>query len=350
MAINAVIDSRNLIKKSTYSSANSVLVQKTGTATPEILPISEDTILGRKTGGTVGALTVSEVKTMLNTQISDVSGLQTALDNKQASGDYATNTALTEGLATKQPTGDYATNTALTNGLATKQNTIAPLMPYDYWYETRFLNTNIVQPHLLGTAIASGTSTTAVPVLSSNTLYPYGIFLRSSTSANGGFRFQSVLINTDFFGGVAHKFQTAIMWKTSFTGRTLRIGYHDTQNQVDATDGAYFEILDNVVNCKTANNSSRSTVTMVATLSLDVVYVFDIESNTNGTQIIYKLINGTTSETIESRTITTNIPNTSARGFGVGVVATELSTTASDICVVYYIGNGTLNAFNRQRN
>lgn len=296
MAVNIPIDGSNLIKKSTYSSANSVLVQKTGTATPEILPISEDTILGRKTGGTIGSLTVSDVKTMLDL------------------------------------------------------NKIAPLMPYDYWYETRFLNTNIVQPHLLGTAIASGTSTTAVPVLSSNTLYPYGIFLRSSTSANGGFRFQSVLINTDFFGGVAHKFQTAIMWKTAFTGRTLRIGYHDTQNQSDATDGAYFEILDNVVNCKTANNTSRSTVTMVATLLLDVVYVFDIESNTNGTQIIYKLINGTTGETIETRTITTNIPNTSTRGFGVGLVATELSLVASDICVIYYEGNGTLNAFNRLRN
>lgn len=245
-------------------------------------------------------------------------------------------------------TGTQAISTI--EGLSDVVNKIAPLMPYDYWYETRFLNTNIVQPHLAGTAIASGTSTTAVPVLSSNTLYPYGIFLRSSTSANGGFRFQSVLVNTDFFGGVAHKFQTAIMWKTAFTGRTLRFGYHDTANQNDAVDGAYFEILDNVVNCKTANNTSRSTVTMVATLSLDVVYVFDIESNTDGTQIIYKLINGTTSETIETRTITTNIPNTSTRGFGVGLVATELSLVASDICIIYYEGNGTLNAFNRLRN
>lgn len=239
-----------------------------------------------------------------------------------------------------------ATQTALNS----KQNTITPLMPYDYWYETRFLNTNIVQPHLLGTAIASGTSTTAVPVLSSNTLYPYGIFLRSSTSANGGFRFQSVLVNTDYFSGVAHKFQSAIMWKTSFTGRTLRIGYHDTQNQNDAVDGAYFEILDNVVNCKTASNSIRTSVTMTATLSLDVVYVFDIESNVDGTLITYKLINGITGETIETRTITTNIPTASTRGFGVGLVATEASTTASDICVIYYAGNGTLNAFNRLRN
>lgn len=40
----------------------------------------------------------------------------------QPAGDYATNTALTEGLATKQPVGDYATNTALTQGLEGKQD------------------------------------------------------------------------------------------------------------------------------------------------------------------------------------------------------------------------------------
>ncbi len=41
--------------------------------------------------------------------IADVTGLQTALNAKQASGDYATNAALTSGLATKQATGNYLT-------------------------------------------------------------------------------------------------------------------------------------------------------------------------------------------------------------------------------------------------
>jgi hypothetical protein len=48
--------------------------------------------------------------------------LTEGLATKQDVGDYATNTALTEGLATKQAVGDYATNTALTEGLATKQD------------------------------------------------------------------------------------------------------------------------------------------------------------------------------------------------------------------------------------
>jgi hypothetical protein len=56
--------------------------------------------------------------------IANVTGLQTALDGKQASGSYATTTDLTNGLATKQATGDYATNTDLTNGLAGKAPTV----------------------------------------------------------------------------------------------------------------------------------------------------------------------------------------------------------------------------------
>lgn len=74
--------------------------------------------------------------------VADVTGLQAALDGKQAAGDYATNGALTTGLAgkantahthaiadttglqaaldAKQPAGSYATSTDLTNGLATK--------------------------------------------------------------------------------------------------------------------------------------------------------------------------------------------------------------------------------------
>ena len=76
--------------------------------------------------------------------VGDVTGLQSALDDKQPKGSYATTTALTEGLAgkankahthavgdvtglqsaldDKQPKGSYATTTALTKGLRKKEN------------------------------------------------------------------------------------------------------------------------------------------------------------------------------------------------------------------------------------
>ena len=352
MAIDIEIDSSGLVKKSAYTPAHSILVQQSGTGTPTALQVGNNTLVGRLSGGgsLIDDLSAADVKTMLDIQIADVDNLQTSLDAKQPTGDYATNTALSSGLATKQPTGDYATNTALSSGLATKQDLIVPLMPYDYFYETRFQNTNGTQAHIAGSAISGGTSSAAVPILASNTLYPYGVFLRSSTSANGGFKYNTSYITTDFFGGVAKKFQTAIMWKTSFTGRTVRVGFHDSGTVSDAVDGAYFEILDNVVNCKTSDNSVRTTVTMATTLSIDEIYLFDIESNTAGTLITYKLINANTNVVIETATITTNIPTSSTRGFGVSLVATEATTTASDICVIYYIGNGTVNGFNRQRN
>jgi hypothetical protein len=46
-------------------------------------------------------------------------------------------------------------------------------------------------------------------------------------------------------------------------------------------------------------------------------------------------------------TITTNIPATSARAFGAGLVATEATTTASDIGVLYSLGFGTIPGFQR---
>ena len=333
MAIDIEIDSSGLVKKSAYTPAHSILVQQSGTGSPTALQVGNNTLVGRLSGGgsAINDLSATDVKTMLDIQISDVDNLQTSLD-------------------AKQPSGDYATNTALSSGLATKQPLITPLMPYDYWYETRFLNTNVVQPHLYGVAILGGTQTAAAPTLDSNTLYPYGVFLRSGTTANGGYRFATSVLTSNFFGGVAQKFQTAIMWKTDFTGRTVRVGYHDSSTVADAIDGAYFEILDNVVYCKTATEAVRTTVTMVATLSLDEIYLFDIESNTAGTLITYKLMNANTNVVIETATIDTNIPTTHTRGFGVSLVATEATTTLSHICVIYYAGNGTLSGFNRIRN
>lgn len=52
----------------------------------------------------------------------EVTGLQSALDGKQAKGDYATTTVMNTELAKKQAKGDYATTSALTSGLAGKAN------------------------------------------------------------------------------------------------------------------------------------------------------------------------------------------------------------------------------------
>ena len=70
----------------------------------------------------IGSTRVDLSQYYTKTETYSKSEVDTALNSKQPVGDYATTTALTQGLATKQPIGDYATNAALTAGLAKKQD------------------------------------------------------------------------------------------------------------------------------------------------------------------------------------------------------------------------------------
>ena len=86
---------------------------------------------------------------------------------------------------------------------------------------------------------------------------------------------------------------------------------------------------------------------LAATLSLATLYTFDIDVNAAGTSARFRVYAGTSATPVLDQTITTNIPTTSARVFGTGIVATGASTTASDIGVLFGMGYGTVEAFNR---
>lgn len=129
-----------------HSHTNQVVLDAT---TASFTTADETKLEGIASGATVN----SSDSTLLNRSnhtgaqaISTVTGLQTALDGKQAAGDYATNTALTTGLSGKANTshnhtkanitdfahahveadisdlGDYATATELSDGLDGKQD------------------------------------------------------------------------------------------------------------------------------------------------------------------------------------------------------------------------------------
>lgn len=226
----------------------------------------------------------------------------------------------------------------------------APLTLHDFWQETWFATTNGAAPdRWSGAAISSGTGSSAIPASSLGGKFRHGVFLRSSTTANGGFRYQTSSVVGDTFGQATHKFWCAFKWLTAFTGRTVRVGFHDTATNADAVDGAYFEILDAVCSAKTASNSARTTNATTLTLSLDIPYVFDIEVNAAGTEARFRVFNGDTGASLMDVTNTANIPAATARSFGSGIVATESSTTASDIGILYMLGEGTAAGFTRTR-
>lgn len=220
---------------------------------------------------------------------------------------------------------------------------------WDFWQEERY-GSNATQGSQLwlGSAISAGTNN-AAPLTAGLGYDRYGIFLRSSATANSGYRYQTANFSTAYFGQISFKFRCQFKWATSFTGRTVRIGYLDTTTSADAVDGAYFEVLDAVCSAKTANNSVRTTAGTTVTLSLDVPYTFDIEVNAAGTAARFRVYAGTNTTPILDQTITTNIPTTTARGFSSGIVATCSAAAASDIGLLYLLADGTIAGFLRAR-
>lgn len=224
----------------------------------------------------------------------------------------------------------------------------SPLGLWDFWSESWLGSANFASlDGFVGAAVLSGTNNTAIPAAALLGYNPHGVFLRSSNTADGGYRYQTFSVVGQFFGSATAKFRGRFMWLTSFTGRTVRIGFHDATTAADAGDGAYFEIVGAVCSAKTANNTARTTAGTTATLSLNVPYTFDIDVAANGASARFRVFGGTSETPVLDQTITTNIPTTSARSFGAGIVATEVSTTASDIGILYSLGFGTIAGFNR---
>lgn len=227
----------------------------------------------------------------------------------------------------------------------------SPLGLWDFWQYERIGTTNVAGAAMfLGVVISAGTNTTAIPAASLLGYNDNGVFLRSSTTANGGYRYQTSSLVADYFGVIAKKFRCQFMWLTSFVGRTMYIGWHDSTTSAAPVDGAYIEVVGDQCRAVTANNSTRTTNATVATLALSTPYTFDIDVNAAGTQARFRVYAGTNTTPILDVTNTTNIPITSARAFGAGIVATESSTTASDMGVLYGLGVGTLAGFDKHVN
>ena len=210
---------------------------------------------------------------------------------------------------------------------------------HDFWTDVLFSsNSSVVHP-FLGVAVNAGTNTASVTL---NAGYlPYGMLLKSSTTANSGWRYQTSSISGDFFGVQKRKFRGKTMWRTAFTGTTLRIGFHDTNTSADAVDGAYFEVNAAVASAKTAANSVRTAAGTTFTLSLDVVYTFDIDVNAAGTSARFRIYADVSEVPVFDQTITTNIPTGTARTFGCGLVATNSGVAVVDLLSVFYMGFGS---------
>jgi hypothetical protein len=184
-------------------------------------------------------------------------------------------------------------------------------------------------------AIASGTNSTAPASGVTTANHPGVVLLRSSTTANSGYQYNSKL--DAFLLGAGLNLEAVFWTPASFTNTTVRIGFLDTNSSTDATDGVYLELPGSgAAVCKAASNGTRTTSPTVATLSASTWYhlVIQIVGPASATCTLYS----DAGASLGSQTVTTNIPTATGRETGFGAVATNSGTTATDLVALDYLG------------
>jgi hypothetical protein len=163
----------------------------------------------------------------------------------------------------------------------------------------------------------------------------------SSTTTNSGGYCLTDITSVLISGGEVCEviFQPRV---ASNTNTTIRFGFMDATTATDAVDGCYFELPAGSLNIvgKTASNSTRSTTATVATLTVNTWYRAKVEVNSNASTITFTIYNSS-GTSLGSQTLSANIPTATGRETGVGVIATNVGTTATllaywDMISFYY--------------
>lgn len=187
-------------------------------------------------------------------------------------------------------------------------------------------------PPFVGAAISSGTN--AANTTNLNASRPGVVRMTSSTTANGGYKWQTDVASIRLGGNEV--FTTGIA-PVNFTTTTMYAGFHDSTTSALPVDGVYFKYATSgVIVLETSNNSTRSTSATITTLSLNNWYKLKITMNSNATSALGEVFNAA-GTLIGSATLTTNIPTTAGREVGSGITVTESTTTATAMLDLDYI-------------
>ncbi len=181
-------------------------------------------------------------------------------------------------------------------------------------------------PGLLGVPISSGT----VAGVATDANHPGVIYLRDSTTANGGYRYGcdgTTLIR----GGEYYE----VIFQSVGTrpNQTARMGWSDsTAGQTLPTDGVWFNItrVGSVTNFtgNTASNNVRTQTSTAYPLSASVWYRGTIQINTTPNIVEYRLYNATNA-LLWTGNVSSNIPTAAGRDTSPCIIVSESTTDAA---------------------
>lgn len=224
---------------------------------------------------------------------------------------------------------------------------------HDWWEEVRFATTDVAQGPFLGAAIASGTNNAAIPSSAVFGYNPHGVLLRSSTTANSGYRYQTISQVSDYFGVTSRKFRAQITHMGA-ANCMVRCGFMDVTTTADPTDAVIMEITASgsnlVLTPKRFANGVWGSDTG-ASMAPDGPFTIEIDVAADASSVRFRAWRGAVATTVLDRTYTATIPSGSARLLGAGMQAYFVGTpsAATDICVLHSMGIGTIDGFTRAR-
>ncbi len=188
---------------------------------------------------------------------------------------------------------------------------------------------------MLGAAISSGT----LAAVTSTGNHPGVVYLRDSTTANGGYRVMTdasaFLIN----GGERAEF--VFQARGVRAAASWRLGFHDsTAINTAPTDGAWLEGIADGTNitirgrCK---NNAGPAETSTYQLTINTWYTGVIEVNAAATRVTFSLFSES-GTSLWSQYVESNIPKVSGRETGFGAIAGETTAdAAADIIRLDYM-------------
>lgn len=229
-----------------------------------------------------------------------------------------------------------------------------PLMPYDYWAENFFSNNSNVQSTLRGASLGSGGGYNNTYMHSTfDSYYPLGQTLTGWLNANTGYVYSTNMYNgvPYAFGTTTRKIQCVLkLFSPSANINRIRIGFGNTVNTFDPWNGVYFNLIGTSIVCTVRkNNADVYSQTMSTTLVDTDVYLYDIDVNSSGTSISFKLINPTNNNLVEEKIATVNVADINSLNFFILGFRTTTASGATNICTLHYFGHGTLAGYNRAR-
>lgn len=198
-----------------------------------------------------------------------------------------------------------------------------------------FSNASPFSQGLSGAATSSG----AMNTVNSLPDHPGIVYLRDSTTANGGYRISTASNAFRLAGG--EKCVTTFQPKGFRTTALTRIGFDDSTTITDPTDCVCIKMVGNGTNGYTLtgiarSNNSQTATTVPFTAVSNTWYTLIIELNANATVATFTIENDA-GTVVWTDTVSANIPTAAGRETGYQIGAWESTTdAASDILWVDY--------------